>query len=206
MNISLSKLPVIIVDENSKNNIDEGNVFSLYGEILLMGRRRVFFLSSDNKLPVIIDKLKPLFEITQTGREVYLLPTFQERIIELHQGYERPLRHDEKNSFEVYKIKLFHWILGIPIQFKSTNIIVRQLLKKKLFVSIKEDKINDERKINLNCSIFNPVKICHLILSKWTLASFFEEISNIILKIDRSKVNLADSICLFLNQRGLFPN
>lgn len=165
--------------------------------------RKISYLYPNNKSPVIIDKIKPLFGLSQVGRDIIVFPSFKEQIIESHDGFERPLHLSEKNIYPVFKIRVFRWIVGLSCSLPLKEIIVRQVMTTRLYLSYLEEKIEPNRKLRLNCKHFDLQKVCKEMLGRWSSNDLYDSLMKIVLEIDKNFIWYPGYICRFLNQYKL---
>lgn len=165
--------------------------------------RKISCLDPDNKAPVIIDKIKPLFGLSQVGRDVIISPNFEEKIIESHDGFERPLHISERDIYPVFKIRVFRWIVGLSCSFPLKEIMVRQIMATRIYLSYREEKIEPNRKLRLDCKNFDLSKVCKEMLGKWSSNDLYDSLMKIVLEIDKGFVWFPGYICRFINQYKL---
>lgn len=162
-----------------------------------------FYGLSTNKwiyLSVIIDQLKDLFGLESFNRELVIFPSQEIYMIESHWGFERFLKLEEVSEYDVLKIRLFRWIVGLPHSNPKNDIIVRYYNGKKSYVSYKDHEIDPDRNMRIEVSSdINLRLIVGEMLYGMSLSDLKESICDIISKVDSNYIFIADSICRKLN-------
>lgn len=130
MNISQVESPAITAEETTWLEL------KMYKGIVFLNKSKVSF-SEFSPISVIIDKLKLFFGLEGFNRKLVMFPSQQKYTLECHWGYERFINAEEINNYEVFKIRLFRWIVGLPHSRPKSDIIVRYYKGKNLTFHIK---------------------------------------------------------------------
>ena len=153
---------------------------------------------------LIIDKLKGIFCLESFEREVILMPSQECYILEHHRGFERHLTSEEMKEYEVFKIRLFRWLVGLSIQNPAKDILVRFHNGRRSFLSHREDKLDHSREFNLEIPAeINPTMAFQELLYGYTLEDLRKEIYKIVSEIDKDHLGMVNAICRKINQYNL---
>lgn len=179
----------------------------LYKDIPFCDKKKISFFHSSSSsvranlnLQIIIDQIKDYFGLESFDRCLVIFPSQEIYMTESHFGYERFLNSDEIAEYDVFKIRLFRWIVGLPHANPKNDIIVRFHNGKKTYISYRDNEIDPDR--NMRIEIPSDVNL-RLVISEMlygaTLSDIKDHICDIINKIDPNYIFIADSICRKLN-------
>lgn len=199
MNIFLQELPVSTVKKNIYHK------FKLYKGILFKDEYKIS-IKPLSTLSVIIDNIKDLFGLESFKRSIIITPSQKKFMIEYHRGYERSLNDDEKKDYNIYKIRFFRWLVGLPHLHCSRDIIARCENEKKTFISYREENLEYERDLNIDF-VEDKINLDMIIKEIFYIISDINELKESILDIikyvDSKYIFLADYICMKINRYGL---
>lgn len=127
-------------------------------------------------------------------------------MIEYHKGVERGLDEDEDedevHEYEVYKIKFFRWLIGLPHAHPKKDIVVRIVDGYKNYISYRDIKINYSRPMRISIDdrydfkdIFREMTYGIDSITDLSLA-----LNDIINNIDSSYIYISTNICLKINE------
>lgn len=125
-------------------------------------------------------------------------------MIEYHKGIERGLDEDEVHEYEVYKIKFFRWLIGLPHSHPKKDILVRIVDGYKKFISYRDIKIDYSRPMRISIDHRYDFKDIFKEMTYGTesLPDLALALNDIINNIDGSYIYISTHICLKINEYG----
>ena len=167
---------VLNISSTSFSEIDEGRyLLTDFGT-----RFRVEPYKSSVSL--VIDEFKPLFGLPKIGRHVLRYIDFSSVLISREIGYEYPVPSNMHDSYDVYKTRLFRWLLGLSSMFITADMIVRSY--------------NNIVEVISSNDTFKEM------LYGYDITTLYEELSDIVLRIDPSMIWYPTQIVSRLDMYG----
>lgn len=158
-----------------------------------------------NSTPLIIDELKPIFGLPKIGRHKVEYLDFSSQLLCRELGFERPvcLRRakfpiDLEETYDIFKTRLFRWIVGLPTIFVGKDMIFRTSDSGCEVVSWRDEKIDFARTdpkflIGVGSS-WDPGKAMKEMLYGYTYGSLKDAVSDVIRRIDSSMIWFVNDI------------
>ena len=153
-------------------------------------------------MEIIIDNIKSFFGLESFNRQKIILPSQEIKMIEYHKGVERGLDDDEVHEYEVYKIKFFRWLIGLPHFHPRKDILVRIVDGYKKFISYRDVKIDYSRPMSISIDLRYDFKNIFREMTYGTesLPDLALALNDIINNIDSSYIYISTHICLKINE------
>lgn len=188
----------------AENNLYDKDYINYRNMFVYRKGYKISFHKYEDALPIIIDKFKTLFGLNSMDRNIVIFPSQDKYYIESHKGYERFIESSEVNSYEIFKIRVFRWMVGLPHYFPQKDIIVRIQDGKKSFISYKDNDIDFEREIRIDNSSpeYNFDDCMKEMVFGLTSCGLKKDLKKIIEKIDAKYIFLSDFIVKRLHQHG----
>jgi hypothetical protein len=206
-NISLQKLNVTTATKStsSKASSFETIHLILYKGILFDANNSKIYIFPYCSIQIIVDKIKVLFGLESLDRECVILPSQELRMIESHSGIERSLEESEVNCYEVFKIRFFRWLIGLPNSHPKVDILVRISNGRKTYISFKDNEIDYSRSMNISIPEEYDIKAIfkEMMLGIESISDIKEALNDIITRVDKSFIYLSSAICFKINEYGL---
>lgn len=182
--------------------------FNLYKDVLFDENNAKTSILPFSSTEIIIDKIKELFGLNHFNRRGTVLPSQELKMLESHYGIERSLDSEEIGCYEVYKIRLFRWLVGLPNSHPSVDIIARIYEGHKTYVSYRDIDIKHDRRMDISFPLEYDIKLMfsEMVEGIESLADLKDIILDIIKSVNKDHVYLATSITIKIDEYGLFPN
>lgn len=187
-----------------ENNLQDNEYYNFRDLFIYTNGYKISFHILENTIPIIIDQIKKLFGLNSMNRDIIIFPSQDKYMIEHHKGYERYITNEEIDNYEVFKIRVFRWMMGLPHNFPKKDIIVRTENGIKSFISYKDEDICMERELRIDVKTddYNIDNCIKEMLFDFTYDSLKLNLKKIIEKIDPKFIFISDFVVRKLNLHG----
>ncbi len=203
----------------------DGSVISFHGSLEKLEDGLYSFSSCDercrvekfkNSIPLIVDELKPIFGLPKIGRHRLDYLDFTSVLLSRELGLEKPVvsvddkdKLSEPETYDVFKTRIFRWIVGLPTTFVSKDMIIRKYKGIVEVISNKDESIDFSRpdppfvkSIAVTEDLWNVETAVSAMLYGYSLATLKDALIDVILKIDPSMVWVSNGIVNRLSSYG----
>lgn len=159
-----------------------------------------------SSVSLVIDEFKPLFGLPKIGRHVLRYIDFSSVLISREIGYEYPVPSNMHDSYDVYKTRLFRWLLGLSSKFITADMIVRSNNNIVEVISSNDSGVNFDRPdptyVTNIATRWDPNDTFKEMLYGYDITTLYEELSDIVLRIDPSMIWYPTQIVSRLDMYG----
>lgn len=160
-----------------------------------------------NSIPLIIDEFKPIFGLPKIGRHRLDYLDFTSVLLNRELGVEKPA--DDKEDYDVFKTRVFRWIVGLPTMFVSKDMISRKYQGITEIISNKDENVDFSRPdppfvkgLAVTEDLWNVETAVSAMLYGYSLATLKDSLIDVISRIDPSMVWISNGIVNRLSSYG----